>query len=137
MKKHVRVNIFCNVIILSEGTSLLGFVWKHKEKWATRLLSPVCKSESTQDKICCLVSLSWMLSDTDVKVREWDEDTITITFAAKTHRAPSGTSICGTVFGQQCSRSLLLGPECFLKSGQSLNAYHSEEEKKVTPCFHS
>lgn len=39
--------------------------WKHKEMWATRLLSFVCKSESTQDKICCPVSLSWMLSDTD------------------------------------------------------------------------
>lgn len=38
---------------------------KRKEMWATRLLSFVCKSESTQDKICCPVSLSWMLSDTD------------------------------------------------------------------------
>lgn len=115
------------------GSSLLGFTCKRKEMCATSLLSLVCKSESSRDKVFCLLFLSPECHLILALVYEWDQGTTTISFAAKTWGAPSGTNVCATAFGQQCSHSLLLGPECFLESGQSFSAYHLEEKKRLVP----
>lgn len=116
--------------------SLLGFTCQHKEMRATRLLSLVCKSESNWDKAFCLLFLSPECYLILMLVYEWDQGTIRHHLICCQDLGSSiwNNCLCNCLWSA-CSHSLLLGLECFLKSGQSFNAYHLEEDKRLVPFF--